>query len=131
MVSAGAGVNADALAFFAGEVTQHLVIEIHKLLEQPATGIQLDRQATLGEVDLHHLGAVVKAAADIPNRFGHQISDELVPGVAGDSALGVQEGHGRSGNDRLLQGSGGEAPCCCIASRRGIGRLFLDAGSFI
>jgi hypothetical protein len=91
-------------------VGEHAVVELYKLPEELPTGIQLDRQAAFGEVDLYDLGAVVKATANVGNRLDNTMVEKLLPGVAGDSILRIQDGRRIGRYYRLFEWPGRKAP---------------------
>ena len=64
-VAAGAGVDADALAVLGGEPRQREVVQVDEAVQQVAGRVDLDRQPALREVDLHLVGALAQAVADL------------------------------------------------------------------
>ena len=59
VVAAGARVHADAAAIVVAEAVEHAVVQVDEAPEQPARRVELEREAPLGEVDLHAVRARV------------------------------------------------------------------------
>jgi len=81
-IAAGAGVHADALALVGGKSRERQVVQIDEAMQQPARGVDLHREARLGEVDLDLVGAFGPTAPDLDLVLGQQIVDELLARIS-------------------------------------------------
>jgi hypothetical protein len=73
-VAARAGVDADAPAVLGREAREGEVVQVDEAVEQLAAGVNLDGQPPLGEVDLHLVGALAQATADLRLVLGSRSS---------------------------------------------------------
>jgi hypothetical protein len=83
--------NADPLSVLIREVIQDAIVQRDELLEKRTCGIELQRQAALGEIDLHVVRALLEAQSDIGGGFVDQIGEERFTGIPPDAGLGVQQ----------------------------------------
>ena len=102
-VPAGTGVHADALALLRREPREREVVERDEAVEQRAARVELHREARLGEVDLHAMGAEREAAPHLADMLGEQIIDEPLAGITGDLVGRVHETQRGGRDDRLLE----------------------------
>ena len=101
-VSARAGVHPDPGPLRFAEAVKHPVVQGDELIEDAAARVQLQRQAALGEVHLHHVSAGLQTAADIGFRRVRQVIEEFLARVGGQAVRRVQQAQRRRGDDRLL-----------------------------
>jgi hypothetical protein len=94
-------VHADPGALVVGEALEDAVVQRHEVAEHAARGIELDRQAPLGEVDLHAVGAPVERSPDVLLAGVHEVVQERVAPVAVDTVLRVDQAQ-RGGRDHGL-----------------------------
>ena len=73
-----------------------------KLCSRFAGRIDLDRQPSFGEVDLHLMRALGQAAPDLGLVLVQQVVDELLARVAGNPLGRIHEAQRRGRDDRLL-----------------------------
>ena len=82
VIAAGARVHPDPLPLFLREAIEHQVVQRHPVAEELPGRIELQRQAALGEVDLHAVRALLERATDVGLALRHQVLDERLPWIA-------------------------------------------------
>ena len=82
MIAAGAGMNPDPLPLIGRKALEYTVVQLDERVEQPARGIQFERQAAFGEIDLDFVSTFRKTPADLLFMLGEQIPDEFLPRVS-------------------------------------------------
>ena len=109
-VAARARVHAHARSFGRGQAAQRQVVQVDEAVQQVAAGIELHRQAGLGEIHLHRGGAGRERSPDPGNVLGQQVLDEFVTGVASNPLRRIHQAERGRRDDRLLDRRRGVAP---------------------
>ena len=71
-------------------------------MKLPPGRIELHRKPTFGEIDLDDMGALLQAAPDLAFLFVEEIIEIILPRIAVDAALRIQQTQGGRRNDGLL-----------------------------
>ena len=98
-------VHTDPLPLFLREAIEHQVVQRHPVAEELPGRVELQRQAALGEVDLHAVRALLERAADVGLALGHQVVDERLPWIPVDPALRVGQAEDRGAITACLTGT--------------------------
>ena len=88
--------HAQTLSFLGRKSTEGEVVQVYKTRKQFPRGIDLERQASLGEVDLHCGHAFVETATNFSDVLVQQVLDEVFARIPRDGLLGPQRSMSKS-----------------------------------
>jgi len=94
-VSAGARVHADAPALLDGETRQRQIVQIDEALQEIPRGIELDRQPSFREVDLHAVRTLLQTVANLRFVLAQQVINKFIARVAGNPLGRIHQAQGR------------------------------------
>ena len=101
LVAARAGVHADT-ARSAAEPVQHVIVQVDEIVEQPAAGVELERQPSFGEVQLHE-SAPASRQCRMSSPPASQVVQERVPRIVVDGVRRIQQAQCGRGDDGLFE----------------------------
>jgi hypothetical protein len=73
--------HADTLALLRREAIEHPVVQRDEVIQQASGWVEFEGEASFREIDLHAIGALLEAAADIGCGFAHQVREERLARV--------------------------------------------------
>ena len=76
--------HTDTLSLLRREVIEHPVVQRDEVIQQASGWVEFEGEASLREIDLYAIGALIEATADIGCGFAHQVREERVARVPQD-----------------------------------------------
>ena len=94
--------HADPLSLVGGKTLDQQTVQIDETLQKSPRRIELDREPPFREIDLDDMRAFLQAAPDLAFLLVEKIIEVILPRIAVDAALRIQQTQGGRRNDGLL-----------------------------
>ena len=102
MIASGASVYSNLRPLSIRKLIENAVVQFNECVQQSAGGIESERQASFGEIDLHAGCAGQQAFTDVPFRFVNQVLKERLVRIFGHTVLRIEQTQGRGGDHCLF-----------------------------